>query len=40
VGVIHETLIGPLSPVAPQSAPEDVTVAAIAALCRRVIGLG
>jgi AcrR family transcriptional regulator len=39
VGVIHETLIGPLSPVASQSGSEAETVAAIAALCRRVIGL-
>jgi AcrR family transcriptional regulator len=39
VGVIHETLIGPLSPVADQSAPEEQTVVAIKTLCRRVIGL-
>ncbi len=39
VGVIHETLIGPLSPVASTSAPEEQTVAAIVFLCRRVIGL-
>ena len=39
VGVIAETLVGPLSPVAHDSALEPETVAAIVGLCRRVIGL-
>jgi AcrR family transcriptional regulator len=39
VGVIAETLVGPLSPVAHDSAPEAQIVATIVGLCRRVIGL-
>ncbi len=39
VGVIGETLVGPLSPVAHHTTPEQETVAAIVGLCRRVIGL-
>ena len=39
VGVISETLVGPLSPVARDLEATDATVAAIVALCRRVIGL-
>jgi AcrR family transcriptional regulator len=39
VGVIAETLVGPLSPVADVTASEAETVAAIVALCRRVVGL-
>ncbi len=38
VGVIHETLIGPLSPVAHETAPQQEIVRAIVRLCRRVIG--
>jgi len=37
VGAIAETLVGPLSPVAPRAARED-TVTAIVALCRRLAG--
>ncbi len=40
VGVIAETLVGPLSPVAHEITPEAEIVAAIVALCRRVVGLG
>ena len=39
VGVIAETLVGPLSPVAHVDVPEGQIAAAIAGLCRRVIGL-
>jgi AcrR family transcriptional regulator len=39
VGVIAETLVGPLSPVARDSAGEEKIVRAIVAFCRRVIGL-
>ena len=39
VGVIAETLVGPLSPVATASTPEDEMVRAIVTFCRRVIGL-
>ena len=39
VGVIAETLVGPLSPVARDSAGEDEIVRAIVRFCRRVIGL-
>jgi len=39
VGVIAETLVGPLSPVAHDTAPEQEIVAAIVEFCRRVIGL-
>ena len=39
VGVIAETLVGPLSPVAGDTHPEREIVAAIVALCRRVVGL-
>jgi AcrR family transcriptional regulator len=39
VGVIAETLVGPLSPVGTARGSERRTVAAIVALCRRVIGL-
>ena len=39
VGVIGETLIGPLSPIAHDTAPEQEIVAAIVGLCRRVVGL-
>ena len=39
VGVISETLVGPLSPVASDTHTEDDIVAAIVALCRRVVGL-
>jgi AcrR family transcriptional regulator len=39
VGVIAETLVGPLSPVAEVTPSEAEIVAAIVALCRRVVGL-
>ena len=39
VGVIAETLVGPLSPVARDTAGEDEIVRAIVNFCRRVIGL-
>jgi AcrR family transcriptional regulator len=39
VGVIAETLVGPLSPVARDAAAEDEIVRAIVTFCRRVIGL-
>jgi AcrR family transcriptional regulator len=39
VGVIAETLVGPLSPVAGVTRSEAEIVAAIVALCRRVVGL-
>jgi AcrR family transcriptional regulator len=39
VGVIAETLVGPLSPVATGSASEETIVRAIVTFCRRVIGL-
>jgi len=39
VGVIAETLVGPLSPVARPTAGEDEIVRAIVTFCRRVIGL-
>ncbi len=39
VGVIAETLVGPLSPVATDSTPEDAIVGAIVTFCRRVVGL-
>jgi AcrR family transcriptional regulator len=39
VGVIAETLVGPLSPVARDTAGEDEIVRAIVTFCRRVIGL-
>jgi AcrR family transcriptional regulator len=39
VGVIAETLVGPLSPVAAGSKSEESIVRAIVAFCRRVIGL-
>ena len=39
VGVIAETLVGPLSPVAGDLRPEADIVAAIVAFCRRVVGL-
>jgi AcrR family transcriptional regulator len=39
VGVIAETLVGPLSPVAHDTPSEDEIVAAIVAFCRRVVGL-
>jgi AcrR family transcriptional regulator len=39
VGVIAETLVGPLSPVAGDLRPEAEIVAAIVAFCRRVVGL-
>ena len=39
VGVIAETLVGPLSPVARDTVGEDEIVRAIVTFCRRVIGL-
>jgi AcrR family transcriptional regulator len=39
VGVIAETLVGPLSPVAPDRRPDEAIVRAIVTFCRRVIGL-
>jgi AcrR family transcriptional regulator len=39
VGVIAETLVGPLSPVAKSAASEEAIVRAIVTFCRRVIGL-
>jgi AcrR family transcriptional regulator len=39
VGVIAETLVGPLSPVAGDTRSEDAIVCAIVTFCRRVIGL-
>jgi AcrR family transcriptional regulator len=39
VGVIAETLVGPLSPVATDTIGEDTIVQAIVTFCRRVIGL-
>lgn len=39
VGVIAETLVGPLSPVSHDTHSEDDIVATIVALCRRVVGL-
>lgn len=39
VGVIAETLVGPLSPVAGDRRPEAEIVAAIVVFCRRVVGL-
>ena len=39
VGVIAETLVGPLSPVARDAGAEDEIVRAIVTFCRRVIGL-
>jgi AcrR family transcriptional regulator len=39
VGVIAETLVGPLSPVAGDTTSDDAIVAAIVTFCRRVIGL-
>jgi len=39
VGVIAETLVGPLSPVADVTRSEEDIVAAIVSLCRRVVGL-
>ncbi len=39
VGVIAETLVGPLSPVASEPMSEQKIVSAIVALCRRVVGL-
>ena len=39
VGVIAETLVGPLSPVARDAASEEEIVRAIVTFCRRVIGL-
>ena len=39
VGVIAETLVGPLSPVAEVTRSEGDIVAAIVSLCRRVVGL-
>jgi AcrR family transcriptional regulator len=39
VGVIAETLVGPLSPVAGAAVDEDGIVDAIVTFCRRVIGL-
>jgi AcrR family transcriptional regulator len=37
VGAISETLVGPLSPVLHQDADAEETVAAIVALCRRLV---
>ena len=39
VGVIAETLVSPLSPVAAAPRSEDALVHAIVTYCRRVIGL-
>jgi AcrR family transcriptional regulator len=39
VGVIAETLVGPLSPVARDTVSEEEIVRAIVGFCRRVIGL-
>jgi AcrR family transcriptional regulator len=39
VGVIAETLVGPLSPVTHDATDETAIVAAIVGFCRRVIGL-
>ncbi len=39
VGVIAETLVGPLSPVTTGGASEETIVRAIVTFCRRVIGL-
>jgi len=39
VGVIAETLVGPLSPVASDERPDEAIVRAIVTFCRRVIGL-
>jgi len=39
VGVIAETLVGPLSPVSGVTRSEEEIVAAIVSLCRRVVGL-
>lgn len=39
VGVIAETLVGPLSPVAGDAGAEEEIVRAIVTFCRRVIGL-
>ncbi|MGH8703738.1 MAG: TetR/AcrR family transcriptional regulator [Burkholderiales bacterium] len=39
VGIIAETLVGPLSPVAGDTASEKEIVAAIVSFCRRVVGL-
>src|SRR5215470_14680091 len=39
VGVIAETLVGPLSPIATDTRPEAAIVRAIVTFCRRVIGL-
>ena len=39
VGVIAETLVGPLSPVARDGGAEEEIVRAIVGFCRRVIGL-
>jgi AcrR family transcriptional regulator len=39
VGVIAETLVGPLSPVDRDASSDEQTVAAIVTFCRRVIGL-
>ena len=39
VGVIAETLVGPLSPVARDAGAEEEIVQAIVTFCRRVIGL-
>jgi len=39
VGVIAETLVGPLSPVAPDPSSEEAIVEAIVTFCKRVVGL-
>lgn len=39
VGIIAETLVGPLSPLGGDAPPDDEVVAAIVTFCRRVIGL-
>jgi len=39
VGVIAETLVGPLSPIATDERPDEAIVRAIVTFCRRVIGL-
>lgn len=38
VGVISETLVGPLSPIARETSSRDEVVAAVVAVCRRVAG--
>jgi AcrR family transcriptional regulator len=40
VGVIAETLVSPLSPVAADTAPEEAMVQTIVTFCRRVLGWG